>query len=451
MEDDVDVGHAKRHGTTTLDIALASSDGLEMELELAELELAQEGRHHCKREAGACLAEPQGESMVELGEEAAVGTDVGNSSRAAEGMGKRQRKILSIFAGNRGNGALKRRLTVKVILYSLYFVAFVAIVAFTGVYNKVWLTGVFGFLPFFPFALAWLLLFYWRQEVTFCSLLSCGVLKNPHSHREKANISTVAEVLGSGHICDIAVAFSQLTLSLGLRFCVVWLLELPSIGRNAFATAVLGAFALLLEALCLMALPDELLKFALVKRLVPLGEIPNRYSAVTLGMCAGLGVGCFQVTFYCLFLYWTGFFTSLGIALIFLVDDCFLTITMHAITGIWVGFGITKRYFPSNVLAEDLHMDADDAPPLDDESVLTLTSVRRVLTIPIAFNFLYNSIYLLMVRLEGLGLSYPFAVTWLSTHAVCALLLVVMSAYTVAQLRRVYFKDSYSSMLQIHE
>lgn len=279
---------------------------------------------------------------------------------------------------------------------------------------------------------------------------------------------------------------------------------------------------------CFLADACQLLKFALVKRLVPLGEIPNRYSAVILGMCAGLGVGCFQVTFYCLFLYWRGFFPSLGVALLFLLDDSFLTVSMHALTGeslcslshslfppsfspsslhthslsthslpplsllspsllsfssslrslsssllfhlsplllssltlachhmltaregIWVGFGVTKRYFPTKIVTEDPILEEEEGPPLDSAVVLSLTKLRRVLAIPVAFNFLYNSVYLLMVRLEDLGISYPFAVTWISTHSVCVLLLAVMLLYTVAKLRRTYFKDSYSAVLQV--
>jgi len=98
----------------------------------------------------------------------------------------------------------------------------------------------------------------------------------------------------------------------------------------------------LLVAIFLEAVPEELLKYAIVYHISTVEPLPSKYGTVVYTIYASLGFIFFSGTLRIIRVYWLSGITQAVIY--FFIESC-LTSTMQIITGLWIGLNFVKQQF----------------------------------------------------------------------------------------------------------
>ena len=160
--------------------------------------------------------------------------------------------------------------------------------------------------------------------------------------RSSAKYDRVVEVFVTSFCLAHPLFVVQVLLSLGVSYGVAFLYQqthIMAVRWVMFIVLVLGL------TVFFESIPEEILKFLMVWRVRNAPDFNNRYGCVILGVSASMGVGVCTCMWDLILTYWGIYVLPQNLA-VWAIERLLPGLILHLVTGMWIGLGTAKRYFP---------------------------------------------------------------------------------------------------------
>mmetsp|Transcript_24195 Transcript_24195/g.41326 ORF Transcript_24195/g.41326 Transcript_24195/m.41326 type:complete len:368 (-) Transcript_24195:39-1142(-) len=204
-----------------------------------------------------------------------------------------------------------------------FLVFFELFLAIAGFFIDKYYTPVFS-IPFLIIPALWGWAFYWRSS----------------SFRSSASLQRTLQSLMLGYFSDTLVYLVQWIIMLLITYLIIYIYEL--FGKEQLILVISAAWETLFSSIFLEAIPEELLKWAILYHIATLEPLPSRYGTCVYAIYASLGFIFFSGSLRIVRVYWMSDFER---AAVYFAVEATLTSTMHIIAGLWIGLNFVKQRF----------------------------------------------------------------------------------------------------------
>ena len=160
------------------------------------------------------------------------------------------------------------------------------------------------------------------------------------SFRPTASLQRVLQSLMLGYFSDTLVYLTQWFAVYGILIIVSQIYS--ALNHNVTVLVVAAVWETLFTSIFLEAIPEELLKYAIIRHISTLEPLPSRYGTVVYAIYGTLGFIFFSGTLRILRIYWM---SGAYEAMVYFTIESVLTSTMQIVTGLWIGLNFVKQKF----------------------------------------------------------------------------------------------------------
>lgn len=286
-----------------------------------------------------------------------------------------------------GNQLPPQLLAVAIIAFIVSFECFVII---SGIFIKKYYSICFA-VPFLLVPLFW----------------GCIFFLSKSSLKTIVSLQRTLQSLMLGYFADTIVYLGQWIAVYGMLIIINQIYNF--LDNNATILFISTVWETLFEAILLEAIPEEILKFAIVWHISTLETLPSKYSVVVYAIFSSLGFIFFSGTLRILRVYWM---SGVEQATVYFFIESLLTSTMQIVTSLWIALNFIKQNFR--------HPDKDHFP------------TWRVVLPSIVFHALFMSLISVMYNLYYWG-----DLDWKLFALICILAFIFLMVALFLSFRRV--------------